>query len=310
MTLCISGSVVTIPNTNNSRIGGFTMNSPSYAIGLLGTTYLTGIAGNLLMIFAHVKDPLKLIKSLSSRFIFNIALVDLLLSSALLLVVFSFTNSFCVPGIASSVTFLLYIVSFALYLSLAIQRFCSVAFPLWHCVNITTRVCRYWVASIWLTYIVLISGRFMVLSLTQMRVDIAFVALMWLMFFLTQCINIASCTSIRRQNRELECRQGMDAATERTIKIRLRNESNFVRTIAIISFIRGVLTLPFLTMAFEITLSFRLRSEKDDKYVIQSYYIWSLLGNGVNSAINVFVCIWRLPNYRKTFKKIYCCCSK
>ena len=151
------------------------MDSPLYTIGLLDAACLTGIAWNLLVIYTHVNYPLKLIRSLSSCYILNINVVDLLLSSAPLFIAWSFTNSFCVPHTASSVTLLRYIVLFAMYLSLAIQRFCSVVFcsvVLWHCVNITTWVCRYWVAGVWLTYIVLVFGRIMLLSMTEMRADI------------------------------------------------------------------------------------------------------------------------------------------
>ena len=36
------------------------------------------------------------------------------------------------------------------FLSLSIVRFCSVAFPLWHRVKITARVCRFWLGALWL----------------------------------------------------------------------------------------------------------------------------------------------------------------
>ena len=145
--------------------------------------------------------------------------------------------------------FLLYTVSFTLYLSLAIQ-FCSVAFPFWYRVNVTTRVFRCWVAGIWLSNIILAFPKFTVTSHTENRLqsDVAMLVLMWLLFVITQCLCLASCISTRKQNKELQSRQDMNPATERTIKIKLRNESNFIVTIAIVCFVLGVSILPFMTL--------------------------------------------------------------
>ena len=182
-----------------------TTNDPSsYSWTLLLPVNFIGILGNLLLIIAHIKDPLKLLKSSSSLFILNIAIVDLFISLVLLTVTVMLSpESYVVNSSAwdtssgylnDTIVFLLvlfYSMSFALYLSLGIQRFCSVAFPLWHRVNIRTRVCRYWVVGIWLVQIVLDVGINILIRVRvifKIQSDLARVSVTWVMFFLTQCV--------------------------------------------------------------------------------------------------------------------------
>lgn len=303
----ITGKIIMNSSANNSETDN-PVNYPLYALVLLFTVIAIGIVGNFLLIIAHVKDPLKLIKSSSSCFIFNIALVDLLLLCSYILIMFTVTDS-RIRYLTESLISLLYSVSFTLYLSLAIQRFCSIAIPLWHHVHITTRVCRYWVTTIWLSHIVMNVGLVVVIVRTdsEVKVRLAILVVRWLTFFVTICVYVASCLSLRKQSRELQSRHDMNAETEWTTKIRLENEKNFMVTIAIICLFLGVLVLPFLTFSFLIILNAMAGSEKVYKG-ITPYYDWILLAYVINSAINVFVYIWRLPKYRKTFKKLYCDC--
>ena len=78
-----------------------------YGVVILLIICPTAIIGNLLLMIAYTKDPLKLIKYSSSYFIFNIAIVDLLSSCALMCnKILSFGNS--VPEVAKPITVVLY----------------------------------------------------------------------------------------------------------------------------------------------------------------------------------------------------------
>ena len=303
------GDIMNNSSTNNSAIDVSVQTFPVYLLVLLFLTFLTGIVGNFLLIISHIKDPLKVIKSSSSYFIINISVGDFLSSCGLFLA-FSFSNTTIIVEIAGSLIAFPYTASFALYLNLAIQRFCSVAFPLWHRVKITTRVCRYWATGIWLANIVLKGGMIVIESKTEFKIqmDLTVLIMKWFMFSITQFLHIASCVSIRKQNRRLRKRSELNAATERAIIIHLKNERNFVVTIATACFVQGVTILPFLSMAFIAIVNATKNSEKDYETTPSFYYILGVLGIGFNSAINVFIYIWRLPKYRKTFKKLYCDC--
>jgi Na+/melibiose symporter-like transporter len=132
---------------------------------------------------------------------------------------------------------------------------------------------------------------------------------MCVLLTLTLSVYIASYISIRRQRMELQNRTSMSEITIRTVQIRLENEKNFLVTIAIVCFVLAATVLPLIVISF---VSFVKATNKlkgdDNKIVVPSYTHWGLLLIGLNSAVNVFVYLWRLPKYRKTFKKLYCDC--
>ena len=295
---------------------------PNSAFALIFAINVVGFLGNVLLIVAHVKDPLRVLKSPSSHFILNIASVDALLSGVFLVctaLALASINTYWDwdTSYLSSILFLLTnLVCSALfgsYLSLAVERFLSVAYPLWHRVRITTKVCRYWVIGLWLG---LTGFRLIHFALTRIKETLTIiqsqltsVVFMCILLMLTLSVYIASYISIRRQRMELQNRTGMSEVTIRTAKIRLENEKNFLVTIAIVCFALAATVLPFLTMSFTSLVEVTKRLEGDDnKFVAPSYTRWGLLLIGLNSAANVFVYLWRLPKYRKTFKKLYCDC--
>ena len=194
-----------------------------------------------------------------------------------------------------------------MYLSVAIERFCSITFPFWHRVHITVRTCRYWVTLASLSWTITQASLFTMDKTieTNNQLDITHIVFLWITFLLTQSVYIASYISIKKQNSNLRTRQDMNETTMKTIKLRLKNENNFLVTIAIACLILGITTLPFLIIRF---FWFVVASGEDSKTTNShpSFFMWSVVGIGVNSVVNVFIYLWRLPKYRKTFKKIYC----
>ena len=265
-----------------------------------------GIIGNLLLIIAHVKDPLKHFKLTSSIFIFIIAVIDLLCSCSLLL--WNLYLSTMVQVILNVLMGLFHSLSFIMFLSLAIERFCSIAFPFWHRVHITARVCRYWVIVISLVWMLVRVGVVILKQTTRSKTyDMGQIVFLWITFLLTQSVYIASYISIKTQNTILQRTQDMNVATMRTIKLRLKNENNFLVTIAIVCLMLAVMSLPFLTMAFILVMN--LAPEYFNKrYDLPDAYLVGMLGIGINCAINVPIYLWRFPKYRKTFKRMYFNC--
>ena len=307
-------------NTQNVQISTFSVHGFALTVAI----NLAGVAGNALLIISHIVDPLKLLKSKSSAFVFGIIIADMLLTSSALcaLVLFQYfydngTKLVHVVDVLSQVISSSFSVSLTLYLFLAFERFCSVAFPLWHHANITTRSCHKLVVRTWVVWVIARVG-FFILGRTlhwksNVKIKLLLVELIfnWVLFLLTQCVYIASCLSIRKQSRELQARCDLNETTERTMKLRLKNENNFLVTIAIVCFILAVTKLPLMTMAFMLQFEWSEYSEKNsDKVVVAfpSFYIWGVAGISLKSAINILIYIWRLPRYQKTFKKLYCYC--
>ncbi len=129
------------------------------AIVLQVTFGLLGMFLNFMLLYAHKKDPFKLLRSSSSPFIVNIAVIDFLASCAFIVSPFLYFNLNTSTFTEQAVRLLnvavafFQSISFTLFLCLSVERFFSVAFPLWHRVQTTTRFTRYWLAAIWLFHL-------------------------------------------------------------------------------------------------------------------------------------------------------------
>ncbi len=269
-----------------------------------------------MLLYAHKKDPCKLLRSSSSPFIVNIAIIDFLASCTILanqlayfsLNAFTFTRQAIIP-ILHMVIIFLQSISFALFLCLSVERFFSVAFPLWHRVQITTRVTRYWLAAIWLfhlTYEGIINVLLIYLYAVRAH-TLCKLSLMWTTFLLTQTMYFASYISLRRQRNALYKRQDLNEASIRMIKIRLESEKNFLTTIAIVCFVLAFTLLPMLTIVFVFVM---LSAEEwsSENLLKQPVTVWGVTIMTLNFAVNGLIYLWRMKKYRKTFKKLFCKC--
>ena len=214
-------------STNYPTMSSF----PDAAYASMLVINLIGILGNVLLIVAHVKDPLRLLKSPSSTFIFNIALVDVLLSCFFLV-----TTTRALAGIKKSPDWdslasanshfllsLFYSTVFASYVGLAIEHFLSVAYPLWHRTHITRSVCRYWAVGIWLFIAGLRLTDFVLIRTIKFtsQSQLSLTVFMCVMLLLTICFYIASYISTRKQSLKIQRKTDMNEATRRTFELRL-----------------------------------------------------------------------------------------
>lgn len=302
-------------NMNGSTNYPLTTLFPDAAYASMLVINLVGVLGNFFLIVAHVKDPLRLLKSPSSTFIFNIALADVLLSCMLVVIMTQ-----ALAGIekspdwdyslAWSISYFLlslcYSTVFSSHLSLATERFLSVAYPLWHRVHVTSTVCRYWVVGIWLFFAGLRLTDFVLIRTMKFtsQPQLSLIVFICVMLLLTICFYIASYISILKQSLKIQRRTDMNEASKRTFELRLKNEKHFLFTIAIACFVLAAAALPFVTMSF-IFLVYSMKGEIWDINKRDEIHFVLLF---VNSSVNVFVYLWRLPKYRKTFKKLYCDC--
>ena len=302
-------------NMNGSTNYPSMISFPDAAYASMLVINLIGVLGNVLLIVAHVKDPLRLLKTPSSTFIFNIALIDALISCILVVgMIRALTGVEKSPdwdySLAGSISYFLlslcYSTVFASYLSLAIERFLSVAYPFRHRAHITSTVCRYWAVGIWLFIAGLRLTDFVLIQTMKFtrQSQLSLIVFMCVMLLLTICFYIASYISIRKQSLKIQRRTDMNDATKRTFELRLQNEKHFLFTIAIACLVLAAAVLPFVTASFMLLLY----GMEEEKWVgIRSNVIhFALLF--VNSSVNVFLYLWRLPKYRKTFKKLYCDC--
>ena len=279
------------------------------AFGIQLVILAFGAVFNLLLMNAIIKDPLKTFKSPSSSFIFNIAFVDVLVC-ILWIIKISFRHT--TPGCKETrkSLFRVWIASIAisplLYLGLSIERFCSVAYPLWHRVHVTTRVCRYWLCAIWFVHIVfetLLS--YFVQEVVSYKNIIILLLFVGISFLLTQAFYLATYFSLKKQRERIFKRQNISEAALGTIKIRLQRERQFLHTLAIVCFILNLTLLPTLTFMIVYVIYPKFSTlQRGQPRIIFHHLLLIFLS--FNFAINPIFYGWRLPKYRKTFKLMYC----
>ena len=283
------------------------------AMVLQVTFGLLGMFLNFMLLYAHKIDPCKLLRSSSSPFIVNIAVIDFLASLAFIVTPFLYFNLNTFTELAArllnvAVAFF-HSISFTLFLCLSAERFFSVAFPLWHRVQITTRFTRYWLAAIWLfhlTYEGILSVLLMYFYAFY-AYTLCKVSLMWATFLLTQTMYFASYVSLRRQRNALYKRQDLNEASMRMIKKRLESEKQFLTTIAIVCFVLAFTLLPILSIVLVFVI-FSAEEWTSDYLLRHQVTVCGLTIMTLNFAVNGLIYLWRMKKYRKTFKKLYCKC--
>ena len=192
-------------------------------------------------------------------------------------------------------------------LTLSIVRFTSVAFPLWHRVKFTARICRYWLIGVWLfhgtsegmlNFAMYVYGYKFSAMLTRL-------IFMSLMLLFTQTVYLASYFSVKKQRKSLANVQDMSESSARATRARLESENNFLTTVAIICLISAVAFIPQLTLGLLLVTS--LPHGGNASFSWDVFIFWQMIILPLNFVVNGPIYVWRMKKYRITFKKLYLC---
>ena len=269
---------------------------------------VTALISNALLLFAMCKDPLKSFLNPTSYFIRNLAVADLLNAMFNLEELFlsrtMYKSSFCLPGIwgviHTHIGAFIYYLTYPFVTILALERYMSVAYPLWHKVKVTIRLCGTSATLLW--FLCLFSAG---ISHHHNRdVKLAFSMGFTCTFYsATVAIYLLAYISIRKQRSTLITGSLESENMKRVLKIRLKNQSRFLSTILIVNLILTfALIPPSLSVVWEHFLSTDVISGRSLQVLYSTCDILFLL----NMAANPFLYIWRLPKYRKSFLVLYC----
>ncbi|XP_028409989.1 uncharacterized protein LOC114532637 [Dendronephthya gigantea] len=279
----------------------------NYGAVIFLSTLSVAFVANVLVIIAHVLDPLLVFRNGSSMFVLNITIVDTIIS-LLWFIFFSLlqthdlgilTSDYFI--IATEISGTIFTMSTTAYFSLVLELYISISRPLWHRANVTRKVCRNWIISSWIVHLIVfeVQTRFGAKEYHELFTT-CFLASF---FFAIQSLNLATFLSLKTQSRALRERRDISESTLRAWKLRQENEKRFLVTIAILSIILSVTTFPYFIIIF-----FLLRSggtgTVDHPWIEFSVHLMIIM----NITINPFFYLWRLPKYKKTFKKLYCQC--
>ena len=277
---------------------------------------LLRIMMNIALLYAHGRDPCRILRCSSSPFIVNIAVIDFMSSCCFLtrtfLVIsyfnFKVTMSPRHPtGLLNTVITFLQSISFSSFFCLSVERYTLVAYPaLWHRVWITTRVVKYWLATLWLFHLTYEGlGYILIVYDYLLQWTLNKRSFAWVTFFLTQMMYFAAYISLRRQRKQLSRRNDLGETSIRIIQIRLKNENDFLLTIAIVCSVLVLTLLPMLIM-------FITMLSADGKWTFANFLNpvmdWGVTASTVNFVANGLIYLWRVKKYRRTFEKLYCQC--
>ncbi len=270
------------------------------------------ILANGLLFFAMLKDPLKCFRNATSYFIFHLAISDLLNSLIFmeesLLWLTKFGGIDGLPRAFRILNILVFEVVFFTnppsVFSLALERCLSIVFPLWHKVNVTTGVCRIWLAMIWVSGGFSVGIRYGLLIYFEQERAYKVTATLGSGIFVVAtlvCYSIGVFT-VRKRRLALKQDTAISKATQKSAEVRLRNENRFLRTMFIIflGFLLGIIPSTVCFFVMDVV------NMETRNHVIKHTFNISDMTLLLNYAVNTFVYLWRLPKYRKTFQVLYC----
>ncbi len=261
---------------------------------------------NVLLLLAIYKNPLKCFRNPTTYFIANVAIADLLSSlfhfEEVLVTQTTYGSTFCFPGawgtINSAILEFVYLLIFPSVAVLALERYVSIAYPLWHQVKVTSRLCYICIAVVWL-----INGIFTaIFSVGTIQTGLLLTAYSSVFYLTTVFIYLLAYISIRRQRFSLSTDITKSETVKRMMKLRLRNQNRFLTTVFIINVV-----LIFGIMPTVIGSNFMFTSEGTVSSSVEMFFIITLILFFLNMAANPFLYVWRLPKYRRTFFVMYCC---
>ncbi len=268
------------------------------------------IVANGLLIFAMLKDPLKCFLNATSYFVFHLAFSDFLNSllfmeeSLLWLTKFGSING--LPRAFRILNNLVFQMAFFAnppsVFSLALERCSSIVFPLWHKVNVTHRVCRIWLAMIWVSIGLSVGIRYIFLIYLEQEHAYRVMPTLGTAIFLVATVICYSVCAFTVRKRRLALKQDtvISKANRKSAEVRLRHENRFLCTMFIIF-------LGFLLGVIPASICFWVMFYKETKNnVIINIINVSDMMLLLNYAMNTFIYLWRLPKYRKTFQVLYC----
>ena len=183
-------------------------------------------------------------------------------------------------------------------LSITIDRFLLVVYPLKHRYLISGKRMIIWIVLIWLLSFLLFTKN----AIFGVKYYEFFVhcGLNLTTVMLTVVLYSLTYRSLRRQARRIA--QQNDTSTEsRAATSRVLREKRFLNTITISSVITFISIVPMSVFATVFFVDYTIfgRSVFVLECVFSTIYY-------TNYAVNPFLYIWRLPQYRKTFKVLYC----
>jgi hypothetical protein len=269
----------------------------NYMVAIFFAICILGAISQMFLIIAFIKDTLKCFKNSGTYLIENLAVSDFL---TCFLAPFSYCGfpeilsrlfRFCIWGAAAA--------SVVTMVSISIDRFFMVVYPLKHRVVMKGKVVVVWLACIWLlgcafpakgllSFLLATENITAPISMNLVGAGIAiFAAIMYGVTYY----------KLKKQSENL----ALENLSNRQQQARNIKQKRFLRTIILVACIAFACIVPSRALYHFTTSVKDLRGEVSEIFSDAS---WNLFF--VNFAVNPLIYVLRLPNYRKTFYLLYC----
>ena len=256
-----------------------------------------GLFLNALLLIAFVKDPLKCFRNSGTYLVISLAVYDFLLCFYASLIHVIVKEIVAIPTLELFASLLGNCSIFSL-VSISIDRFLMVAYPLKHRVFITGKVMILWIAAIPLMSFVI--SVITTLNARPVQFDKIQGFLIYAIIIVFSIMMYAlTYYKLKKQSRNLALQNSSERRAQET---RILKEKRFLNTILIIACIAVVCAVfPLLFFAIYNILSLGMDSLAIEILVniITAMYF-------LNFAANPPIYFTRLPNYRKTFCLLFC----
>ena len=290
----------------NDHCKSFFGNIVTWKLIIYLSVLVIAVIANILLLFAIYKDPLKCFRNPTTCFIANLAIADLMNAlvhpEEVLLTQTTYSSIYCFTGIGGTIhiatSHFIYFLACPAVAVLALERYVSIAYPFWHKVNFTVKLCYIWMAVIWLVNCIY-TGIFTVYTTHE---DVLITAYPGLFYLATVVIYLLAFISIRKQRFSLATDVTKSDSVKRMMKLRLKKEKRFLTTVLIINVV-----LVFGIIPTVVGSHFMYRSDGITKKRAELVLPFTVVLYFLNMAANPFLYIWRLPKYRRTLFVMYGC---
>ena len=257
------------------------MNYASFEYTSIYFTICAGILSHLVLFICFVKDPLKCFRNSSTYLIMSLALSDLTACIVGLMKITAFSNFGSVLTSFSLMKTIMLVSLFSM-VSIAIDRYLLTVHPFRHRVLLNKRRIGIWIISVWLlSCIQLVKD--LTFDVNEKIDNIVYETVFVVVSLATTFIYIITYVSLKRQGRNI---------SGQTQSGRLAAQKQFLKTIMVVAFIQNLTLVP-TSMENLIRI---WKGQKELAVIVISFQLFCL-----NFAINPFLYIWRLKNYRRTF---------
>ena len=270
----------------------FTYNIPYLIISILGAV------SNILLLVAFSKDPLKCFRNSGTYLVMNLSVSDCL--ECLVIALSCFLTVTDTPRTTLRVfgflDYYLVGVSFISITSISVDRFLMVGYPIKHRILMKGKLIILWLAAIWI-----LSCLVSVLSLICIHTNgrnIGYVTSV-ILIILSSVMYSCAYYKLKKRSRNIALQNSTE---NRAQEISTLKEKRFLNTIILIACVALSCVVPHMILS----VSYDLLNLPKDKLTSEVIGTTTVFIFYINFAVNPFIYILRLPNYRKTFYLLYC----